>query len=157
MQRYHFFRSDPIQKILSIADSDPILAQFFFFFFFFFFLINVEFLYFCVTLLCVKHNLLDNFILMKNNMKIYIGAVYIWSLHAFCNINPIAQNSSGGGLGRIPDELDMCKCIWLLKPHMWILLLPKCKNNKRVRPCYRLYDILDRYDCANATSLTADE
>ncbi len=24
-------RSDPIQKILSIADSDPILAQFFFF------------------------------------------------------------------------------------------------------------------------------
>ncbi len=96
MQRYHFFRSDPIQKILSIADSDPILAQFFF--------INVEFLYFCVTLLCVKHNLLDNFILMKNNMKIYIGAVYIWSLHAFCNINPIAQNTSGGDLGRIPDE-----------------------------------------------------
>ncbi len=57
----------------------------------FFFFINVEFLYFCVTLLCVKHNLLDNFILMKNNMKIYIGAVYIWSLHAFCNINPISQ------------------------------------------------------------------
>ncbi len=74
MQRYHFFRSDPIQKILSIADSDPIRsdpsAGFFFFFF-----IYVEFLYFCVTLLCVKHNLLDNFILMKNNMKIYIGAV----------------------------------------------------------------------------------
>ncbi len=97
-------RSDPIQKILSIADSDPIrsdpiLAQVFFFFFFFFFFINVEFLYFCVTLLCVKHNLLDNFILMKNNMKIYIGAVYIWSLHAFCNINPISQNTSGGGLG----------------------------------------------------------
>ncbi len=69
MQRYHFFRSDPIQKILSIADSDPILEQVFFFFF-----INIEFLYFCVTLLCVKHNLLDNFILMKNNMKIYIGA-----------------------------------------------------------------------------------
>ncbi len=110
MQRYHFFRSDPIQKILSIADSDPILAHFFFF-------INIEFLYFCVTLLCVKHNLLDNFILMKNNMKIYIGAVYTWSLHAFCNINPIAQNTSGGGLGHIPDELDMCKCIWLLKPH----------------------------------------
>ncbi len=98
MQRYHFFRSDPIQKILSIADSDPILAQIFFFF------INIEFLYFCVTLLCVKHNLLDNFILMKNNMKIYIGAVYTWSLHAFCNINPITQNTSGGGLGRIPDE-----------------------------------------------------
>ncbi len=139
MQRYHFFR------------SDPILAQIFFFF------INVEFLYFCVTLLCVKHNLLDNFILMKNNMKIYIGAVYIWSLHAFCNINPISQTTSGGDLGRIPDELDMCKCIWLLKPHMWILLLPKCKNNKRVRPCYRLYDILVRYDCANATRITADE
>ncbi len=145
-------RSDPIQKILSIADSDPILAQFFLFFF-----INVEFLYFCVTLLCVKHNLLVNFILKKKNMKIYIGAVYIWSLHAFCNIIPIAQNTSGGGLGHIPDELDMCKCIWLLKPHMWILLLPKCKNNKRVRLCYRLYDILVRYDCANATSLTADE
>ncbi len=65
-------RSDPIQKILSIGQfrSDPILAQFFFFFFF----INVEFLYFCVTLLCVKHKLIDNFILMKNNMKIYIGA-----------------------------------------------------------------------------------
>ncbi len=125
-------RSDPIQKILSIADSDPILAQFFLIFF-----INVEFLYFCVTLLCVKHNLLDNFILMKNNMKIYIGAVYIWSLHEFCNINPIAQNTSGGGLGRIPDELDVCKCIWLLKPHKWILLLPKCKHNKRVRPCYK--------------------
>ncbi len=76
MQRYHFFRSDPIQKILSIGQfrSDPILAQGFFFF------INVEFLYFCVTLLCVKHNLLDNFILMKNNMKIYLGAVYTWSL-----------------------------------------------------------------------------
>ncbi len=72
MQRYHFFRSDPIQKILSIGQfrSDQILALFFFF-------INVEFLYFCVTLLCVKHNLLDNFILMKNNMKIYIGAVYL--------------------------------------------------------------------------------
>ncbi len=69
MQRYHFFRSDPIQKILSIADSDPILEQVFFIFF-----INIEFLYLCVTLLCVKHNLLDNFILMKNNMKIYIGA-----------------------------------------------------------------------------------
>ncbi len=49
-------------------------------------------------------------------------------------------------------KLDMCKCIWLLKPHMWILLLPKCKNNKRVRPCYRLYDILVRYDCANAVA-----
>ncbi len=68
------------------------------------FFINVEFLYFCVTLLCVKHNLLDNIILMKNNMKIYIGAVYTWSLHAFCNINPIPQNTSGGGLGLIPDE-----------------------------------------------------
>ncbi len=64
---------------------------------------NLEFLYFCVTLLCVKHNLLDNFILMKNNMKKYM-AVYTWSLHAFCNINPIAQTTSGGGLGRIPDE-----------------------------------------------------
>ncbi len=72
--------------------------------FFVVFLINVEFLYFCSTLLCVKHNLLDNFILMKNNMNIYIGAVYIWSLHAFCNINPIAQTTSGGGLGRIADE-----------------------------------------------------
>ncbi len=82
---------------------------------------------------------------MKNNMKIYIGAVYTWSLHAFCNINPIAQNTSGGGLGHIPDELDMCNCIWLLNPHMWILLLPKCKNNKRVKPCYRLYDILVRF------------
>ncbi len=40
MQQYHFFRSDPIQKILSIGQfrSDPIPAQFFFFF------INVEFL-----------------------------------------------------------------------------------------------------------------
>ncbi len=37
-------------------------------------------------------------------MKIYIGAVYTWSLHAFCNINPISQTTSGGGLGRIPDE-----------------------------------------------------
>ncbi len=89
MQRYHFFRSDPEK---SEYRPIPIRAQFFFFF------INVEFLYFCVTLLCVKHNLLDNLILMKNNMKIYIGAVYTWSLHAFCNINPI------GGLGRIPDE-----------------------------------------------------
>ncbi len=97
-------RSDPIQKILSIGRyrSNPILAQCFFVCFCF--LINVEFLYFCSTLLCVKHNLLDNFILMKNNMKIYIGAVYTWSLHAFCNINPISQNTSGGGLGSIPDE-----------------------------------------------------
>ncbi len=61
MQRYHFFRSDPIQKILSINHFRS-ESQFFF--------INVEFLYYCVTLLCVKHNLLDNFILMKNNMKI---------------------------------------------------------------------------------------
>ncbi len=105
-----FFQIRSIQKILSIGQfrSDPILVQVFFFF-----LINVEFLYFCVTLLCVKHNLLDNFVLMKN-----IGAVYTWSLHAFCNLNPIAQNTSGGGLGRITDELDMCNCIWLLKPHM---------------------------------------
>ncbi len=134
MQRYHFFEYRPI----------PILAQELFILFF----LNQ-----CRVsiLLCVKHNLLDNFILMKNNMKIYIGAVYTWSLHAFCNINPIAQNTSGGGLGRIPDELDRCKCIWLLKPHVWILLLPKCKNNKCVRACYRLYDILVRYDCANAT------
>ncbi len=87
------------RKFWVSANSDPILAQFFFFF------INVvSIAYFCVTLLCVKHNLLDNFILMKNNMKKYIGAVYTWSLHAFCNINPIAQNTSGGGLGRIPDE-----------------------------------------------------
>ncbi len=155
MQRYHFFRSDPIRSrkfwvSLIPIRSDPSAG-------FFVFFINVEFLYFCVTLLCVKHNLLDNLILMKTNMKIYIGAVYTWSLHAFCNINPIAQTTSGGGLSHIPDELDMCKCIWLLKPYMWILLLPKCKNNKRVRPCYRLYDILVRYDCANATSLTADE
>ncbi len=79
MQRYHFFRSDPIQKIQSIGQfrSDPSAG---FFLLLFFFLINVEFLYFCVTLLCVKHNLLDNFVLMKNNMKIYIGAVYTWSL-----------------------------------------------------------------------------
>ncbi len=41
--------------------------------------------------------------------------------------------------------------------HMWILLLPKCKNNKRVRACYRLYDILVRYDSANATRIAADE
>ncbi len=95
MQRYHFFRSDPEN---SEYRAIPIRSQFFFF------LINVEFLYFCVTLLCVKHNLLDNFILMKNNMKKYIGVVYIWSLHAFCNINPIAQSTSGGGLGRIPEE-----------------------------------------------------
>ncbi len=60
--------------------------------------------YTSVSLFCVLNNLLDNFILMKNNMKKYIGAVYIWSLHVFCNINPIAQNTSGGGLGRIPDE-----------------------------------------------------
>ncbi len=75
MQRYHFFRSDPIQKILSIGRfrSD---RRFIFIIIIFF--INVEFLYFCVTLLCVKHNLLDNFVLMKNNMKIYIGAVYTW-------------------------------------------------------------------------------
>ncbi len=139
MQRYHFFRSDPIQKILSIGQirSDPILAQVFFCFVF----KSMWSFYTSVSLLCVKHNLLDNLILMKNNMKKYIGAVYTWSLHEFCNINPIAQNTSGGGLGRIPDELDMCKCIWLLKPHMWILLLRKCKNNTRVRPCYRLYDI----------------
>ncbi len=43
MQQYHFFRTDPIQKILSIgryrSRSDPIPVQFFFF-------INVEFLYF---------------------------------------------------------------------------------------------------------------
>ncbi len=77
--------------------SDPIPAQFFF-------KINVEFLYFCVTLLCVKHNLQDTLILIRKNMKKYIGAVYTWSLHAFCNINPIAQNTSGGGLGCIPDE-----------------------------------------------------
>ncbi len=57
----------------------PIRSSFFFFLLFFFF-INVKFLYFCFTLFCVKHNLLDNFILMKNNMKIYIGAVYTWSL-----------------------------------------------------------------------------
>ncbi len=52
-----------------------------------------------MTLFCVKHNLLDNLMLMKNNMNIYIGVVYAW-----CNINPIAQITSGGGLGRIPDE-----------------------------------------------------
>ncbi len=96
MQRYHFFRSDPEN-----SEYRPIPISVFFFVVFF---INVEFLYFRFTLLCVKHNLLDNFILMKNNMKIYIGAVYTWSLHAFCNINPIAQTTSGGGLGRIPDE-----------------------------------------------------
>ncbi len=99
MQRYHFFRSDPENsEYRPIPIRSDTSAGFFFS------IINVEFLYFCVTLLCVKHNLLDNFILMKNNMKIYIGAVYTWSLHAFCNINPIAQNTSGGGLGRIPDE-----------------------------------------------------
>ncbi len=58
-------RSDSENSEYRRFRSDPILAQFFFFFFF---LINVEFLYFCVTLLCVKHNLLDNFILMKNNI-----------------------------------------------------------------------------------------
>ncbi len=127
MQRYHFFRSDPIRSRKFWVSPIPIRSDPSAGFFFFFFFINVEFLYFCVTLLCVKHNLLDNFILMKNNMKIYIGSVYIWSLHALCNINPIAQNTSGGGLGHIPDELDMCKCIWLLKPHMWILLLQNVK------------------------------
>ncbi len=98
MQWYHFFRADPIQKILSIGQfrSDPTDTSAIFFF------INVKFLYFCVTLLCV--NLLDNLILMKNNMNIYIGAVYTWSLHAFCDINPIAQTTSWGGLGRIQDE-----------------------------------------------------
>ncbi len=97
MQRYHFFRSDPEN-----SEYRPIPIRYDPSAFFF---INVEFLYFCVTLLCVKHNLLDNFILMKNNMeKKNIGAVYTWSLHAFCNINPIAQTTSGGGLGRIPDE-----------------------------------------------------
>ncbi len=68
-------RSDPENSEYRRFRSDPSAV-----FFFFFFLINVEFLYFCVTLLCVKHNLLDNIILMKNNMKIYIGAVYTWSL-----------------------------------------------------------------------------
>ncbi len=41
------------------------------------------------------------------------------------DVNPIAQTTSGGGLGRIPDETGQVKCIWLLKPHMPILLLPK--------------------------------
>ncbi len=76
------------------ANSDPIRSSTVFFFF-----INVEVLYFYDTLLGVKHNLLDNLISMKNNMNIYIGVVYAW-----CNINPIAQITSGGGLGRIPDE-----------------------------------------------------
>ncbi len=49
------------------------------------------------------------------------------------------------------------KMVAISSPVMWILLLPKRKNNKRVRPCYRLYDILVRYVWANATSLTADE
>ncbi len=73
MQRYHFFRSDPIRsrKFWVSDNSDPIRYQRSFFFF----LINVEFLYFCVTLLCVKHNLLDNLILMKNNMKKYRGCL----------------------------------------------------------------------------------
>ncbi len=62
----------------------------------FYFFINVQFLY-CVTLLCVKHNLVENLILMKNNMKQYTGVGFTWSLHAFCNINPIAQTTSGGG------------------------------------------------------------
>ncbi len=62
MQRYHFFRTDPIPKILSIGRyrSNPIPAQFFFF-------LNqcrisillcVDLI---VTLLCVKHNLLQCF------------------------------------------------------------------------------------------------
>ncbi len=72
------YRPIPIQ-------SDPSVVFFFFFF-------NLEFLYFCVTLWCVKHNLLDSFILMKNNMKkIYRGCLHL-------------KNTSGGGLGRIPDE-----------------------------------------------------
>ncbi len=57
-----------------------------------------------VSLFCVLNTILDNFILMKNNMKEYIGSVYSWSHHAFCNINPTAQTTSGGGLGRIPDQ-----------------------------------------------------
>ncbi len=36
--------------------------------------------YTSVSLFCVLNNLLDNLILMKSNMKIYIGAVYTWSL-----------------------------------------------------------------------------
>ncbi len=100
-----------------------------------FFFINVEFLYFCVTLLCVKHNLLDNW-------KKYIGTVYTWSLHAFCNINPIAQTTSGG-VNASGCWNHICK----------FYSSQNVKNNKRVRPCYRLYDIIVRYDCANATRI----
>ncbi len=59
MQRYHFFRTDPIRKIGRSADTNPIPAQFYFIF------INVEFLYFSVltrlSLFCVKHSLLQCF------------------------------------------------------------------------------------------------
>ncbi len=147
MQRYHFFqiRSDPEN---SEYRPIPIRYQRRFFFF-----INVEFLYFCVTLLCVKHNLLDNFILMNNNMKKYIGVVYTWSLHAFCNINPIAQTTG-------PHSRQNWTCVnasgcW---NHICKFYSSQnVKNNKRVRPCYRLYGIIVRYDCANAPRIAADE
>ncbi len=58
------------------------------------------------------------------------------------HLNPIAHTTSGGGLGRIPDETVLCKCIWLLNPHMLILLLPKYLNDKCVRAFYRLYGML---------------
>ncbi len=60
-------RSDPEK---SEYRPIPIRYQRSFFFFFFFFFFNfVILLYFRVTLLCVKHNLLDNFIVMKRIYK----------------------------------------------------------------------------------------
>ncbi len=68
MQRYHFFRTNPIQKILSIGRfwSDPIPAQFFLNQCRIAILLCADLI---ITLLCVKTQLLniDNLILMKNN------------------------------------------------------------------------------------------
>ncbi len=74
MQRYHFFRSDPEN---SEYRPIPIRVQVVFFVVFF---KSMYSFYTSVSLFCVLNNLLDNLILMKSNMKIYIGAVYTWSL-----------------------------------------------------------------------------
>ncbi len=63
---------------------------------------------------------------------------FLWSCYSVVNspgvnaprntletdLTPITQTTSGGDLGCIQMKLDKCKCIWLLKPHMQILLLP---------------------------------
>ncbi len=87
VNRYAAIQYFPIQKMLSIGQflSDPI-SDFFF--------INVEFLYFCVTLLCVKHNLLDNFILMKNNMKLKLQAAMEGTSHP-AHRQPVASERQG--------------------------------------------------------------